>query len=86
MEALKAACKKLKYQSFEDFKSGEYIVKQFSLVDTKYGKRIKVELSDVYLFLPERFNSAATPEGIAELNSTPKVMIYTGKDMTNQNR
>lgn len=86
MEELKAACIPRSYQSFDKIQPGEYPVKRFSLVETRYGNRIKVELSDVYLLLPERFNTASTEEKLAKLNSSPKMMIYSGKDLTNRNR
>lgn len=86
MQALKAACISRNYQSFRDFKPGEYPVERFSVIETKFGNRIKVELKEVYLLLPERYNTAATPEGIADLNSCSKMMVYSGKDITNHNR
>lgn len=86
LKTLKAACEKRGYQSFTSLEVGEYIVSKFTAVTTKHGPRIRIELDDTYMFLPERFSTLLTPEVLLNLNASPKMMIYGGRDTENQNR
>lgn len=79
-QALCDACEQRNYMSFSELQPGEYLVKYFSLVKTTHGERIKIEIGDRYLFLPERYLEKITPEGVPLLNRKPKLMIYRGKD------
>lgn len=86
MEKLRAACDRSKnYQSFNDLAVGDYIVHEFSSVDTNHGRRVRIFLEHHYMYLPERFNTLSDEE-VAELNSSPKVMVYGGKDAKKNNR
>jgi hypothetical protein len=97
LSALKAACSRKKFgalknflnfknfMSFKDLLPGEYIVDKFSIVNTKYGERVRIDLHDSYMFLPKSFLKTVTPEVIDDLNSAPKMMIYQGKDAENGN-
>lgn len=86
MDALNTACGSKKYQSFKDIQPGEYIVNQFSIVDTTHGPRIRIELGDSYMLLPERFVKTLDQSKIDILNKSPKIMIYSGKDSSNRDR
>lgn len=86
LAALKAACQQKKFTSFSDLKPGEYIVKSFSVCNTKYGSRIRIDLSHTYLLLPERFTQLMSPDVMNDVNANPKMMIYKGRDPTKQNR
>lgn len=80
LSLLKTACTKKSYKSFNELKEGEYIVNNFTFVDTTYGKRVRISLEDKFMFLPERFAEILNDDTIAELNSSPKIMVYGGKD------
>lgn len=86
LDCLKAACEKKPFRSFDDLMPGEYIINEFSQVDTQYGNRLRISMENgtVFMFLPERFNM--DEEGIKELNSSPKIMVYRGKDVKAKNR
>lgn len=86
MDALNSACGSKKYRSFKDIQPGEYIVNQFSMVDTTHGKRIRIELGDCYMLLPERFVKQLDQTKLDVLNKAPKIMIYTGKDSSQRDR
>lgn len=89
LEKLKAACGKKtskSYKSFKDLDAGEYIVYDFSWIQTSHGRRIRVTLDDYFMYLPERFSTSLDDAEIAELNSSPKVMVYGGKNPSENNR
>lgn len=86
LDKLKFACVKVPFQSFKTLPQGEYIINHFSIEQTAHGKRVRVDMDDCFLFLPERFARVTTEAEINELNSSPKVMIYSGKDPEDQNR
>lgn len=86
LNALKLACIKKNFVSFKEINSGEYIVEKFTVVDTSHGKRVRIDLRDSYMYLPERFVGALTEPVLAELNKSPKVMVYGGKDSSNRDR
>lgn len=77
---LKEVCRKMTYKSFKDLSPGEYIINNFSSVETAHGKRVRILLDNgsTYMLLPSRFNFDDTT--IADLNSRPKIMIYGGKE------
>lgn len=88
MEILKKACVKRDRINFDDLKPGDYIIDQFSIQQSKHGKRLRVDLSahNVYLLLPERFATCMDQAAIDELNSATRVMAYRGKDNNFHNR
>lgn len=86
LNELKNACVSRKYQSFKDLQPGEYIVNSFSIVESSHGPRVRVDMSDTYVLLPERFTKILTAEKIQLLNFTQKMMIYSGKDSSNRDR
>lgn len=71
---------------FKDLPIGNYIVSDFKIVETKnYGSRLLVNLGDKQLFLPARFAKDITDEIVADLNKTPKLMVYSGRDEARNN-
>lgn len=86
LQALQTACEPRNFKSFKDLEVGEYPVRGFSLVNTQHGQRLRVDLEDCYLFLPERFVLHMNADFIAKLNSTKKLMVYSGKDLVNKQR
>lgn len=85
LNTLKVACVTKKFVSFKDLTPGEYIVNKFRIVSTTYGDRIRIDLHDSYMLLPERYVKSLTEKVIEELNKSPKVMTYGGKDACNRN-
>lgn len=86
---LKAACSQTftPCKNFDQVPVGDYNVVQFQLLDTKYGKKIKVVFENFHVFLPNRFAKAIdTEEKVIGLNSLPYIMKYRGKDVKRQNR
>lgn len=80
MDFLKKACWST-VVSFKDLPIGDYIVTEFKLVTTKnYGVRLTAILGDKQVFLPNRFSKDITEEIVTDLNKTPKIMSYTGRD------
>lgn len=87
MEALISSCELRPYKSFSTLERGEYPVKNFSISDTKYGKRIKVELKECYVYLPPRFSVDLLNEDvIKELNEQDIVMTFLGKGLEPNSR
>lgn len=86
LAALNSACVKKTYQSFKNLERGEYIVDSFSIVDTTHGKRVRIDMSETYMLLPERFFKQLNNETIAALNQSPKIMVYGGKETNNRDR
>lgn len=85
LNALKAACSHKKFTSFKDLSPGEYIVNKFTIINTAYGERIRVDLHDSYMYLPQGFLKTLNPEVLDDLNKSPKMMVYGGKDVNNHN-
>lgn len=82
MDELLHACEKRSYKSFNDLAVGEYTVKNFSVADTKYGERLRVDCDGFYLFLPERLSTPKiiAPDNIDKMNKRQQIMIFRGKD------
>lgn len=68
--------------NFSQLPVGEYVVSEFTLVQTKFGPKIKAELSDKVVFLPSRFSKGVTEESVASLNTLPQILIFSGMDST----
>lgn len=82
---LRALCVGKQFKSFKDLPVGDYVIKKFSVVETTQGARVRIEMKDWYMFLPERYQSLPD-EIIAELNESTIVMTYLGKDSDNRSR
>lgn len=66
---------------FDDLKVGTYSVDSFSMKNTRYGKRIFVNIEDFCVVLPPRFMERINkPHQIDDLNAEHYNMIYRGKD------
>lgn len=85
LDALNVISEKRSFKSFKTLPIGEYIIRKFFEVDSSYGKRIRIEFDDGYSYLPERYNKLSQDQ-IDELNLTPKIMIYSGKDRDSRER
>lgn len=83
---LKDACMTKSFKSFKHLQPGEYIVTLFEKSKTDHGERVRITIDNYYMYLPDRFNKKLSQEYIDELNKTPKIMIYGGKDVNAQNR
>lgn len=83
---LRETCVKKQYKSFKNLNPGEYIVTLFEKFLTTHGERVRITVDNCYMYLPERFNKSLSQEQIDELNKSPKIMIYGGKDANEQNR
>lgn len=81
LDLLNKVCEKRAYISFKELKSGNYSVKSFILVETKnYGTRVRVDLEENYVLLPERFTSVCSNPSILELVSKGNLyMVFGGK-------
>lgn len=92
MDALQLACSSTSpsssnYKNFDSIAIGEYEVLEFSIAETKYGKKIKVKTAEFYCYLPERFAAFLThEEQIEEINKVPLIMRFNGKNPKRQNR
>lgn len=84
---LQNACQNKQYCGFKDLPFGDYIVTNFTLVETKaYGTGLRVDFGEKYLFLPKRFADSMTPEKLIELNQAPIWMSYIGRDPSRNNK
>lgn len=81
---LNSACVNKPIQSFKDLPIGEYYIINFQRVKTQFGKKIKIELADAVMFLPERIQLSNA--NLESLNESTTIMTYGGKDKTNKNR
>lgn len=72
--------------SFEKLPIGEYLVRKFDFVETKFGPKVRVDIGDRFVFLPQRFSEGVTKEIVDDYNITPKIMSYSGKDASQFNR
>lgn len=82
---LRDACVVKSFKSFKDIQPGDYIVTFFDKTITDHGERVRVTMDDGYMYLPHRFNKLPQ-EVLDDLNKTPKIMIYGGKDPSARNR
>lgn len=86
--ALKNSCENTfrPIKKFDDLAVGTYTVDSFRLKDTKFGRRIFVNIEDFCVVLPPRFlERISTQNQIDELNSEQYKMIYAGKDKEKKN-
>lgn len=71
--------------SFSQLPVGEYVVLEFSMVQTKFGPKIKLDLGDKVVFLPSRFSKDMTDEKLAALNTLPQMLVFSGIDSSRNN-
>lgn len=71
--------------SFSQLPVGEYVVSEFSLVQTKFGPKIKADIGDKIVFLPSRFSKGMTEEKVFGLNTVPQMLVFSGIDYDRSN-
>lgn len=86
LSMLNEACSKKSFKSFNDLLPGEYIVKHFEKHESKHGERVRIAIDDYYMYLPQRFNTTLSQGRLDELNKSPKIMVYGGKDISARDR
>lgn len=89
-DLFKSACTNKPFISFEDLPIGDYFIKSFAYVDTKYGKRIRLDIGEKVVFLPTRFIKRIGEENmgsaLSEMNMGQYWLIYRGKDSSKNNQ
>lgn len=73
---LKSVSNNKEFTSFNNLSAGEYIVTDLTIIETKFGKRVRVDMGDKLICLPERYTIGMTSEYIEELNKTPMKMVF----------
>lgn len=73
-------------KKFDDLAVGTYSVDSFSMKDTRYGRRIFVNIEEFCVVLPVRFMERVNKQKqIDELNAQRFNMVYKGKDIARRN-
>lgn len=75
-----------KYTNFSKLPIGEYPVQKFSLASTPHGDRIRVDLAEYFVFLPQRYYDKVDMEKCAALNKFNYIMVFNGKENTKGER
>lgn len=83
---LKNASNNKPYRNFENLETGSYIITEFTKVETKFGPKIRVDIGNYLINLPQRYTDGMTPEYLEELNKTQVLMRYYGKDSKKNNK
>lgn len=86
LSLLKSVCNNKPYTNFEKLAVGDYFISSFALIQSKFGLRLRVDIGDKVVILPERFAVLFTEEQIEELNRGEYIMIYKGKETSNNNK
>jgi len=69
------------YIRLEDLEPGTYEIKRFSLRDTKFGKRLVIDINLGFLYLPEKMTRKFnTDAAIAKLNKKHYDFVYNGNN------
>lgn len=69
------------YKNFDQLSIGEYNIREFNLVETKFGLRLLAISDEFYIYLPARFSKKINEQHqIDELNKGRCTMLYNGKD------
>lgn len=75
---LKKACVHKMNIKLKDLPEGEYLIKKFYLLQTRYGPKLKLELEDNFVFLPSSTAVGMTDDTIDELNTIPQIFVWGG--------
>lgn len=75
---LKKACTHKVFVRLHDLPRGEYLVEQFSLTQTRYGPKLKLDLGDKFVYLPSSAAVGQAANTIAALNSVPQIFVWGG--------
>lgn len=81
---IKAACINKPFKSFVNLKVGDYVVENFQRVSTSLDHRIRVELYDCVMYLPECYTNHINDEILNELDRVIVCMSYYGKNAASQ--
>lgn len=77
------------YISFDNLPIGDYFIKSFSWVGTKFGNKIRADIGENVVFLPQRYVKNVGEDNIeaklSEMNKGKYWLIYRGKDTHNNN-
>ena len=85
-QLLKNASNPKPIANFDNLPVGDYFISNFALVETKFGLRLRLDLGDKILFLPERFAIGFTAEKVSELNEGHYLLLYKGKECSQNNK
>lgn len=81
MDDLLWSCEHRPYKKFADLERGEYPIRKFSVVNTRFGDRVKLDMEEFHVYLPERFQAKEYPqERINELNKKDVILVFKGKE------
>lgn len=87
LDILKSQCTSKPYTSFDNLPLGDYLISSFKLINLKnFGIRLRLDLGDKVVFLPERFSRNFTEQHCAEMNCGQYIFKYLGKDVNNHNK
>lgn len=80
-----------KYVSFDNLKIGDYRLYSLSLVDTKFGEKVRCDIGDQVVFISKRYIEDIEPEKnidlkLIELNDGNYWLLYRGKDISEGNK
>lgn len=83
-ELFKSACTNKPYISFDELPIGDYFIKSFAYVETKFGKKIRLDIGVNMVFLPQSFIKRIGEENVektlSEMNKGQYWIIYRGRD------
>lgn len=72
------------YVKFDDLSVGDYFIQSFAYVQTKYGKKIRLDIGEKVVFLPQRFitriGEINIEKTLDEMNKGQYWLLYGGKD------
>lgn len=86
LQLLKNASNSKPVANFDKLAAGDYFISNFAVVETKFGSRLRIDLGDKAVLLPERFTVGLTPEKVCELNEGNYILVYKGKDRAQNNK
>lgn len=79
MEAFQSWSKPLPVNvKLSDLPYGEYPVRKFFWLETRFGPKIKLDLGDKYVFLPNSIAKKQSRESIDALNMLPQIFVWNG--------
>lgn len=80
-----------KYTNFDNLKIGDYRLLTLTLVDTKFGEKVRCDIGDQVVFISKRYIEELEPGKdihlkLIELNDGDHWLLYRGKDINQGNR
>lgn len=75
---LKKACTPKGLTRLADLPAGEYLVREFSLVETRYGSKLKLDLGDQFVILPSSRSKGLDETSVASLNTIRQLFVWVG--------